>query len=385
MFFIDLRFLLLVAGCCVTFVAVPGRFRPHVLTGWGAAFYAVYAPFAGLLALIFLLLAFFIDGPRARWIVIALLVGLLAYFKRPTTALAAAAGMTDLRAGGVIGPLGFSFLAVELIHYVIERGRGRIGVRSFMDLAAYVFFFPCRVAGPIKRYNAFTTAVASAAFASEDVSSGCLRIVSGLFKKAALARLFGRWAQGIGGAATPAEAWVAMLAYSLELYFDFSAYSDIAIGISRLMGVRIAENFRWPYLSPNIQEFWSRWHISLSSWARDYVFMTVGRQLFSTRFRSRPAVIAASSYAATFLAMAAWHGLKSNYFVWGAYHAVLVSGHHFYSRALPMGVVDSAFYQSRLFSVCGTAFTFVLVTIGWVFFRMDLPDAVRVIRLMLNI
>ena len=100
-----------------------------------------------------------------------------------------------------------------------------------------------------------------------------------------------------------------MAAYSLALYMDFSAYSDFAIGVSRVMGIRVPENFNWPYLSTNIQDFWNRWHMSLSSWVRDYVFSTVGRQLFKTRLRHRPGVIATASYFATFLVVGAWHGL----------------------------------------------------------------------------
>jgi len=369
MLVIQVRFVLLAAATWLAFLTVPRRFRAHVLTVTGVAFYAIYAPSALWLVPPLVVLTYLAGATRGRWIVVGLLVGCLAYFKWP---------------GGAVMPLGFSFLAFELMHYAIERGRGRIRDASFVDLAAFAFFFPCRIAGPIKRYADFTGAVVRAARAPEDVSRGGLRVLSGLLKKVVLADRLTALAATVSVAATPRQAWVAMLAYALELYFDFSAYSDIAIGLSRMMGIRVPENFNWPYLSSNIQEFWNRWHMSLSSWARDYIFMSVGRQLFKTRARRHPRLIAAASYMTTFLVIGAWHGLTPNFLVWGAYHGLLVTAFHLYKLALPVRVTGSPIYQSRVIVAAGILLTWVQVTIGWVFFRLDPPAAVRVLRLMVG-
>ena len=379
--FIEPRFVVLVALCWTTLSLVPARFRSHTLAAWGFAFYALFAPQALWLVAGLTLVAYVCVGQRAKWIGIAILVGLLAYFKRPA-GLTTAGALVPLGDGPLV-PLGFSYLALELIHYMVERSRGRIRDRSLPDLAAFVLFFPCRVAGPIKRYGDFTASVAGADGSARDVYVGCFRILAGLFKKVVLADLLNGVAATADVATTPDQAWKAMAAYSLALYMDFSAYSDFAIGVSRVMGIRVPENFNWPYLSTNIQDFWNRWHMSLSTWVRDYVFSTVGRQLFKTPLRQRPGVIATASYFATFLVVGAWHGLATNFLVWGAYHAVLVTLFHFYKAWLPESVSTSRVYQSRLVSAGGILFTFALVTIGLVFFRTDVPRAVRVLRLML--
>ena len=365
--FIDATFGALAALCTLSFFSVARRFRPQVLTFWGGAFYAMYAPAAGALAAALVLLVYGVDRPRLRWIAVAVLVALLAYHKRPD---------------GTIVPLGLSFLAFELIHYTIERHRGKIAPARMADLAAFVFFFPARAAGPIKRYAPFAASLAAAEAVPELVTSGCARILAGLFKKVALANPLALVAAPVTAAGTAVEAWTAMFAYSLQIYFDFSAYSDIAIGVSRLMGIDVPENFRWPYLSSNIQDFWNRWHISLSSWTRDYVFMPVGRSLFKTRLRGRSAPIAAASYLASFLVIGAWHGLRPNFLLWGVYHGLLVTMYHLYKAWLPLGVMTSRAYQSAVASCAGALLTFLLVTIGWVLFRLDVPEAGRVLRLM---
>jgi alginate O-acetyltransferase complex protein AlgI len=364
---------------------VPRTLRSHALSFWGAVFYLYYAPSALWLAAGLVPVAFFVAGPRAKWIAIGLVMGLLAWFKVSGEWLevAGSGGVTQLTGGALI-PLGFSFLSLELVHYSMERGRGRIREASLVDLAAFALFFPCRIAGPIKRYADFTASVANAELLPQHATQGCLRILSGLVKKVA-ADFLGRAAASPLAAARPLDAWESMLAFSLQLFLDFSAYSDIAIGISRLMGITVPENFRSPYLSANIQEFWTRWHMSLSSWVREYIFLSLGRVLFKTRLKRYSAVIAAISYLAAFLFVGAWHGLTPNYMVWGAYHGVLLAAYHLYKTSIPLSLATSAVYQSRLVSWSGTALTFLAVLIGWVFFRMELDDSARLLRLMFNL
>jgi len=151
------------------------------------------------------------------------------------------------------------------------------------------------------------------------------------------------------------------------------------------MGIRIPENFRAPYLSSNIQEFWNRWHISLSSWVRDYVFMEVGQPLFKTRLKSRPRVIAAACYMTTFIVVGAWHGLTPNFLLWGLYHGLLLTAYHLYKVWIPIAVARSPLYSSRGATWAGMGLTFFLVTVGWVLFMVDLPSGFGLLRLMFRI
>jgi len=226
--------------------------------------------------------------------------------------------------------------------------------------------------------------VASAEWLPENVSRGALRILAGLAKKFA-ADFLGRTVAIAAVAATPLQGWESLLAYSLQLFLDFSAYSDLAIGVSRLMGITVPENFRSPYLSANIQEFWTRWHMSLSSWVRDYVFSPVGRALFKTSLKRHAVVIAVVSYMSAFLVVGAWHGLAMNFLVWGAYHGLLLSAYHVYRISIPASLVSNSVYQSKAAAWAGTGLTFMCVTIGWVFFRMELPAAARMLRLLFDV
>jgi len=191
-------------------------------------------------------------------------------------------------------------------------------------------------------------------------------------------------ASEVSYAETPLHAWKAMLAYSLQIYLDFSAYSDMAIGASRVVDIAVPENFNWPYLSRNIQEFWTRWHISLSSWARDYVFSPMGRELFKSPMRMSPTLIAALSYVTTFLVIGAWHGLTAGYLAWGLYHGLLVTGYYVYRANVPAAVARHRLFESRLADVAGAGVTFLLVTIGWVPFVVDTPHALPLLRLLLG-
>jgi alginate O-acetyltransferase complex protein AlgI len=284
--------------------------------------------------------------------------------------------------GGVAVPLGFSFMTFELIHVAVERRRGRIDGMSLMELTAFALFFPCRVAGPIRRYPAFMSQVADAAPSAQDIYSGTWRLLLGLAKKQLLAEPLQLAVAAWPAADTPIAAWRGLLACSLWIYLDFSAYSDMAIGVSRLFGIEVPENFRWPYFSVNITQFWERWHISLSQWIRDYVFLPLGRALYATRLRTRPLLLAAIAFETTFLIVGAWHGMAINFLIWGAYHGLLLGGHHVYSRRAPAWLAEWPPYHSRLAVLASRALTFGLVTLGWVPFSFDVPQGARMLWLL---
>ena len=242
MIFGDVRFYALVTGAWIAFFGLPRRLRPGVLAVSGLVFYAV---FAAVRALdrgagdrgTYL----FGRGRAAAGTVIALVLALAA-----VKAVAWNDQSVLPTGGGVAVPLGMSFMTFELIHVAVERRRGRIDGMSLMDLTAFALFFPCRVAGPIRRYPAFMSAVADAAPSGQDVFNGLWRLLLGLAKKQLLADPLQLAVAAWPVADTPIAAWRGLLACSLWIYLDFSAYSDIAIGVSRLFGIAVPENFRWP-------------------------------------------------------------------------------------------------------------------------------------------
>jgi alginate O-acetyltransferase complex protein AlgI len=370
MIFTDLRFLFLFACCWVSFFAVPAARRSAVLAVWGTVFYVTYAGAPAFLVVALVLSAAFSNRRSVAWLAGAAICGLLAFFK-------------IARSGPWIMPLGFSYLSFELLHVIVERRRGRIPSVPLFDLLAYALFLPCRIAGPIRRFPDFTAAVARAEASAENVYAGVLRILIGLAKKLVIADTLALTVAELAFGVTGRQhAWTIVLAYTFRIYFDFSAYSDLAIGFSRLLGITVPENFSYPYLAINIREFWNRWHITLSHWVRDYVFVPTGRALFGTFLRPWPALIAAVSYLVTFLIVGAWHGVTGGFLAWGAYHGVLLAAHHVIRTKMPPSISDRAWYRSRLASAVSVAVTFVFVAVGWVPFMTDLATARRLLVVM---
>ena len=381
MIFTDLRFLLLFAGCWLSFAMVPPARRTIVLAMWGTGFYAIYAGPSVVFVVALVVAAAFSYRRAVAWLTGTAVCGLLVYFKiAENPYLVAQMGMSD--AARWIAPLGFSYLSFELLHVVIERRRGRIASLSIVDLLAYAFFLPCRIAGPIRRFPDFMTAVTQAEVSADNVYAGVVRILIGLAKKLVLADTLALTGAELAYVSGPAHAWTIVLAYTFRIYFDFSAYSDLAIGFSRLLGIAVPENFSYPYLAVNIREFWNRWHMTLSHWVRDYIFVPTGRTLFGTILRPWPVLIATISYLVTFLAVGAWHGLTGAFLAWGAYHGLLLSAHHVIRAKIPPSIADHAWYRSRLASALSAGVTFVLVAVGWVLFMTDLATARRLLVLM---
>ena len=363
MIFTDLRFVLLFALCWATFFAVPRGWRTATLAVWGMIFYVTYAgPFIGIVLLL-AVAALFAPAPLAGF----LIVGVLIYVKLGRVAIV---------------PLGISYLAFELLHVVIERRRGRMTKPAWCDLLGFVFFAPARIAGPIKRLPPFLAAVEEAELSAENVYAGLLRILLGLAKKFIFADVLALTVAEAGYVATMRHAWIIVLAFSFQLFLDFSAYSDIAIGFARILGIRLPENFNWPYLAANIREFWERWHITLSQWVRDYIFVPCGRALFRTRLRPWPNVIAAISYLVTFAIVGAWHGLTAAFVLWGVYHGALLATYHVARLKMPPRITDHPWYDSRALRTLGILTTFLLVTIGWVPFFLPLGKSLHLWSLM---
>lgn len=322
------------------------------------------------------------DPTRRRLLVllsVAVNLSILAGFKyalfalRTTQTLCTALGIpVAMPTLDVILPLGISFYTFEAISYVVDVYRGKIAaIRSPLDYALYILFFPHLVAGPIVRSGDFVPQLGRhKRFSWLRLQAGIELFVLGLIKKAVIAD---HLAQAVvdpvfasPGTYGSAALWLATLGYALQIYGDFSGYSDMAIGLAHMLGFKLPANFNMPYFAGNIAEFWRRWHISLSSWLRDYLYVPLGGNRHGTW----------STYRNLLLTMALgglWHGANWTFILWGAYHGMLLALH----RACP----KPAWFQSLWFRPVAGLTTFLSVCIGWVFFRaQSLTDALTILR-----
>ena len=313
------------------------------------------------------------DRRRQQWLLgglVATNLGALAVFKYSAFALdnlnplLTALGARQVQLAPLHLPLGISFFTFHAISYVVDvyRGESR-ALKNPLDTALYIALFPQLIAGPIIRYHYIEAQLRKRSPSLADLAYGVQRFVLGLAKKVLIANVVGRCADGVFQLAPEhlafGVAWVGVLAYALQIYFDFSGYSDMAIGLGSMFGFRFPENFNHPYVSQSITEFWRRWHISLSSWFRDYLYIPLGGNRVST----------ARTYLnliTVFLLCGLWHGASFNFIIWGALHgAFLVLERTRYGRLLEAAP-----------RVVGHAVTLLVVSVGWVFFReADLSSA----------
>jgi len=265
-------------------------------------------------------------------------------------------------------PLGISFFTFEFIHYATDRHKGKTEAGSFAEYFAFILFFPTMVAGPIKRYQQFLPKLrAEPAAWAEDWQRGLTRILAGLAKKFAIADLLTAYTNHLNqsdiASATRAVLPLWLLAYGMKIYTDFSAYSDIAIGSARLFGIPIPENFDWPYLRTNIASFWRHWHVSLTSWLMDYVYIPLGGS------RVSPGRVYLNVIA-TMLVSGIWHGAGINFVVWGLWHGLALAVHRAWRKLRPLPARPPLWSE-----VASWLLTFVVANLGWAFFCMDVRTA----------
>lgn len=271
-------------------------------------------------------------------------------------------------------PLGISFFTFQAMSYVIDvyRKDGQVQ-RNIFDLALYVSFFPQLIAGPIVRYQTVADEIVDRRETIDDFVSGIQRFVIGLGKKMILANSAGYVADQIfgmpAGEMSTTLAWIGIIAYSLQIYFDFSGYSDMAIGLGRMFGFHFLENFNYPYISRSVSEFWRRWHMSLGSWFRDYVYIPLGgnRQGEWKTYRN---------LAVVWFLTGIWHGASWTFIAWGVYYGVFI-------------MLERAFlgkWLKAMPSWLSLSFTLFVVIIGWVFFRADdFPYAIAYLQTMFGL
>ena len=278
---------------------------------------------------------------------------------------------------GLVLPLGISFFTFEFIHYLVDIYRGDVPVHSFTKFHVFSAFFPTQIAGPIKRFQQFVPSLASLGhFDVPLAQEGLWLIGRGLVKKVLLGDRIAPWVnEGVraasDGAIGTSDAWITMLAFALQVYFDFSGYTDIARGSAALFGFRIPINFDMPYLATSLADFWRRWHISLSTWFRDYLYFPLGGS-------RRPVAIVMFNLFITFVVVGLWHGAAWHYVVFGAIWGTGLAVQHVVQKRFPLP-------SSTPLSVGGWAFTMLFYLVSLALFRCpDLDSAGVMMRAMLG-
>ncbi len=273
----------------------------------------------------------------------------------------------------IILPIGISFYTFQILSYVFDLYRQEVPVqRNPLKLLLYVCLFPQLIAGPIVRYQTVRNEIGLRRETLDDFSQGMKRFIIGLAKKVLLANNVAAVAEiiyaGEPAVFGTAMYWVAALAYTFQIYFDFSGYSDMAIGIGRIFGFHFLENFDHPYISRSVTEFWRRWHISLSSWFRDYVYIPLGgNRVTKPRWMLNILVV--------WLLTGLWHGAEWSFLLWGLYYCVLLMAEKLFLKKL----------LDRLPGFLSWLYTFVIINIGWVIFNItDLGQLGAALRMMFS-
>ncbi len=263
-------------------------------------------------------------------------------------------------------PLGISFFAFEFIHYLYEVRKGAAPIRHPLRFLLFAIFFPSLVAGPIKRFGQFVPSLeaGAAGVGVDDVAAGLRRVALGFLKKVVVAdslSLAINFYAPVAKFATliPAARWLVFLLIAVRILFDFSGYSDIAIGLARMLGVKLPENFNWPYAATSIRDFWQRWHISLSSWIRDYVYIPLGGNRHGLARKMANGLIA-------FALIGLWHGPAWHFVLWGLYHGLGLAVSSNYA-AVPVAGPPLARFLGRRPAI-GWLSTQLFAWFGWLIF-----------------
>jgi len=346
------------------------RVKNFLLSVASVFFYAFGEPLYVLLLLLSVgvnyFLALAIDARRSRvTLTIAVLfnLSLLGVYKYAGFAAQLLNGIPGvaLPVPQILLPIGISFYTFQILSYVVDVYRGDAKVqKSYGDLLLYISFFPQLIAGPIVKYHDIDEQIRNRKSTPEMCAEGIRRFLVGLSKKLLLANTCGWIADTAFGADAPgtALAWLGAFAYCLQIYHDFSGYSDMAIGLGGMFGFRIPENFRYPYASGSIKEFWRRWHISLSTWFKEYLYIPLGGNRHGRVRTYRNKLI-------VFFTTGLWHGASWNFVVWGLWHGAFSILEEF---LLP--------WKKKWLSVLWRPVTLLIVLIGFVFFRAEtLTDA----------
>ncbi|MBO7250887.1 MAG: MBOAT family protein [Clostridia bacterium] len=394
MLFSSLEFIFLFLPLSVAvYFLVPLRKRNLALLLLSLAFYGFGEPLY-LFLMVFTIAADHIfgalieryrDNKRRAKVILSLAIifnlGILFYFKYFASLLGLVARMTGLNVSISTPalPIGISFYTFQAMSYVIDVYRRDVRAeKSLVVTGAYVTLFPQLIAGPIIKYKDISDQLKSRAHSLSMAASGIQRFSVGLIKKCVLANSAGElWSRFSGDLSAGAEistlgAWLGVISFAFQIYFDFSGYSDMAIGLGRIFGFEFPENFNYPYISKSITEFWRRWHITLSTYFREYVYIPLGGNRCA---RTRMYLNLLAVWSLTGL----WHGASFNFLFWGLYYFLLIS----LEKAFLLRLLD------RAPALLSGAYALFFILLGWLIFAADgtsiaLPEALTCVRVMLG-
>ncbi|HMX74977.1 MAG TPA: MBOAT family O-acyltransferase [Anaerolineales bacterium] len=270
---------------------------------------------------------------------------------------------------GLTVPIGLSYVTFQLIAYLVDVWKGNTPAeKNFVSFSAYLLFFPKLVSGPITRYKPFVVQMEQLNPSMDDVAAGFRRLLSGFIKRTVIANQLALMANAVFNQPTanvePKFAWLGLAAYTLQIFFDFSGYTDMALGLGLMIGVRLPENFNFPYIAQSVSDFWRRWHITLSTWFREYVFYPLERKRFKWMGQQVNILI-------VFLLTGLWHGFNPTFMVWGMIHGI----------ALAVESLGFGRWLKGAWRPLQHLYTLTIVVIGWVFFRsQDLNFAFEFFR-----
>lgn len=361
---------------------VPKRFKNGCLFVFSLVFYAWGEPVYILLMLFSILFSFvfgrLVGSAKTRRaqkaaLVISICVdlGLLSFFKYAGFLAGTVNGLTGLSIPlpNVTLPIGISFYTFESISYVVDIYRGDAPAqKNMVDFGTYLSLFPHLIAGPIIRYRDLASQLQNRCESLENFTEGCRRFSLGLFKKVLLADQLSQLVDKVQFFGSPSmlSAWLGALAFTFQIYFDFSGYSDMAIGLGRMFGFTLPENFNLPYLSQSAAEFWRRWHMTLGGWFREYLYIPLGGNRCSVLKNVR-------NLAIVWVLTGLWHGASWNFAFWGGYWGLLI-------------ICEKLFLQKwldRIPAFFRWLYAFLAATVGWVFFsHTDIPQAFRMVAAM---
>lgn len=363
----------------ITYYLVNQKYKNLVILVFSIFFYSWGAP-----RFIFVILGTtFLDFHLVKWmsltkkqlhrrlmltLSVSINLGLLFYFKysnffiENVNQLLSVLGDKHIEWTKLVLPIGISFYTFETITYVVDVYRGvHKPLHNFWDYQTYIILFPKLIAGPIIRYHDLADQITDRS-ANETIDNrltGFYRFIIGLAKKVLIANQMGLQADTIFAldyaTIDSTTAWIGILAYTFQIYFDFSGYSDMAIGIGKMIGFKFPENFNSPYISQSITEFWRRWHMTLGAWMRNYLYIPLGGNRVSSKSRLY------FNLWFVFLASGLWHGASWSFILWGAFHGLFL--------VLERGFLLDVY--KKIGKLPSTAITFFLVVIGWVFFRIE--------------
>jgi alginate O-acetyltransferase complex protein AlgI len=384
-------------GSSLAWLRGPHRGRVWLLLAASFHFYASWNPYLACLIFLSTILDYFLahgierlKAPGWRRLLVGVSVaanlGLLCYFKYTNFflsslqhALERCGAHTSIPLLNILAPIGISFYTFEAINYVVDAYRGKVRAeRSLANFLLFILFFPHLVSGPIVRARDFLPQIRRRkAWDWLRVQLGVRFFLMGLFKKWVIADRMALFADPVfahPGGYRAVAVWLAVLAYALQIYGDFSGYTDMAIGCAHLLGYRLAKNFDMPYLSANVSEFWRRWHISLSNWLRDYLFIPLGGSRGTRRQTCRNLLIVMALGGL-------WHGASWTFVAWGVLHGLLLIGHRVFQDFCAPRPRLTALLKSWPGTAARVACTFLCVCLCWVFFRaQSFLDAWRILK-----